>query len=233
MVELSNISKLLQQLLSSNNRVSLPGLGAFKVAYTPASFINGGTGMTPPSKHIDFSSAEMWNDHLLENALAKKQGCSLEEAKQQLAEFVEQIERSLAKKQPVVFAGLGVLRLTDDEEYRFKAEKNEQLNSESYGLIEIEMMPQFKVEEKPQQPNLPPIEIFIPPLPEKNPVVIAPLKEHDIEESRPPSYKWLWISLIIMVVLAVDLYFHGPIRTIIEKIYYGEYYDIFINDYKS
>ncbi|MCL2098643.1 MAG: HU family DNA-binding protein [Bacteroidales bacterium] len=233
MVELSVISKLLHQLLGSYNRVSLPGLGAFKVEYTPAAFISGGKGMTPPFKHVDFSSAEIWNDNLLEDALAKELDCSLEDAKQQLAAFVEQIEQALAKKQRITFSGVGVLRLTDDEEYRFESEKNEHLNAASYGLIEIDMTPPPSIEEEPQQ-----IEQITPPPVFIEPIVVAPVivetpKAPEIEEPRPPrSYKWLRILVIIVVLAICGYIFRKPIQAIVERAYYGKYYNTFVKEYK-
>jgi len=241
MVELSVISKLLQQLLCSNKRVSLPGLGAFKVEYTPAAFINGGQAMSPPSNHIDFSSAEIWNDNLLEDALSKEQGCSFEEAKQQLVEFVGQIEETLNRKQPVVFPGLGKLSLTNDEEYRFEGWKNEQINTESFGLTTIEMVaPQPSTETAPQQ-VIPP-QVVVEPDPIVPPIIVEPLLPPIVIDNRPivvenpkepRSHKWRWI-LITIAVLAVCLFiFRKPVRTIFEKMYYGEGYETFLEYYKK
>ncbi|MDR0295614.1 MAG: hypothetical protein LBH91_05425 [Prevotellaceae bacterium] len=219
MVELSVISKLLQQLLSSYNRVSLPGLGAFKVEYTPATFINGGTGMTPPSKRIYFSSEEIWNDNLLEEALAKEQGCSLEEAKQQLAEFGEQTIQTLTNRQHIAFPGLGTLRITDEQEYHFEVE-----TPDTFGLLILNETTLRPTITDPQPVDKPPI----------LPVAVSPVQPpKERTYTKEPSYWWLWLIAII-VVLAVCCYvFCEPIQTMIEKAYYGELYETFLKEYKQ
>jgi len=256
MVELSVVSNLLQQLLSIHNRVSLPGLGAFKVDHTPATFVDGGKKMIPPSKYIYFSSAEIWNDNLLENALSQEEGCSIEEAKEQMATFGMQIKQALAKGQRIAFAGLGVLRLTDDQEYRFDADSNQQLTPGSYGLLEIEMVPRPTIAETPPVQAAPPVETTptvetpppvetIPPVeiasPEEvTPPVQAPPAPPIIinrtivrEEPKKRSYTLVWILAAVVVIAACGYIFRKPIRDIIEKTYYGEYYDIFLRDYKD
>jgi len=229
MVELSVVSKLLQQLLSNYNRVSLPGLGAFKMEYTPAAFINGGKGMTPPSKQIYFSSAEIWNDGFLENAFAKEQGCSLEEAKQQLAEFGEQTLQSLTNGQRIAFPNLGILRQTDDKEYHFEAEKNQQLTPDAFGLLEIEMpQPITTTEPLPVYTPITPLVI--------TPSVQTPKERTYVEEpsyTKERSYWWLWTLAVVVVVAVCGYIFRKPIQTVVEKMYYDEYYDTFLKEYKQ
>ena len=257
MVELSVVSNLLQQLLSIHNRVSLPGLGAFKVQYTPATFVDGGKKMSPPSKHIYFSSAEIWNDNLLENALSQEEGCGIEEAKELLAAFGRQMKQSLSNGQRIAFPCLGVLRLTDDQEYHFDAESIQQLNPESFGLLEIDMAPRPTVVNPPTVEVTPTIEV--PPIVEVIPTVeVAPAVEviPTVEITPPPviinrfpelepepdtdsdfdptrSYWWAWVLVIIAALVVCIYIFREPLRTVAEKAYYGQYYDDFLRDYKN
>ncbi len=141
MEELSIISSLLQQLLSNHNRVSLPGLGAFVVNHTPATFIKGGKGMLPPGKQIAFLSTETWNDGFLEQAFGKQQGVTHEEAVRKLALFAGRMNGLLEAGKRIEFPGFGTMRMTDDHELRFTAENTQQFSPDSFGLLEIEMSP--------------------------------------------------------------------------------------------
>lgn len=223
MEELSLISKLLQQLLSTYNRVSLPGVGAFKAEYMPATFINDGKGMRPPSKQIYFSSAEIWNDNLLEDALSKEKGCNFEDAKQQLADFGEQALQTLTAGQRIVFPGLGALRMTEDQEYCFEAENNQQLNSDTFGLLDIEMTPIQPIVVEP------PIVQFQPP---PSPVTI---KHKPFQAPKKPliTKKQIQILAIVIAVVILGFLCRKPIRTIIERIYYGEYYSVLLEERKN
>jgi nucleoid DNA-binding protein len=218
MVELSAVSNLLQQLLTNYSRVSLPGLGAFKVEYLPAVFINEGMGMSPPSKRIYFSSAEIWNDNLLEYALSKEIGCDLEEAKQQLADFGAQLMQSLTAGRQVDFPGLGVLRMTNDSEYHFEAENSQKLNPDAFGLLEIEMTP-LQVMQPPPPLSTPPVTISGP----------APVKAQ-----KKCSYCWCIWALAIVLVLAVCGYvFRRPISDMIEKAYYTPTEYEYVQEHKN
>ncbi len=202
MVELSVISNLLQQLLINHNRVSLPGVGAFKVEHSPATFTNEGMRMLPPSKHIYFSAAETWNDNLLEHAFAKENNCSFEEAQQQLLFFGQQTVVELEHGKRIKFPGFGALHMTMTKDFFFEAENPQQLNPDTFGLLEIEM--------QPLQPVTTSAPITIPPRPAST---SKPTK-------KASSYWWIWVSGIIIVLAVCSYIFRDSIITMAEKAYY-------------
>jgi nucleoid DNA-binding protein len=141
MIEIATISTLLRQLLRTHNRVSLPGMGAFMVDLTAAGFIKGGKAMLPPSKRITFSSSETWNDGLLEQALATDQGYTPEGAQKQVAAFAQKLIEQLTAGRRIEFPELGLLRMTADEEWRFTPFETADVDTDAFGLLELEMTP--------------------------------------------------------------------------------------------
>ncbi len=203
MEEFSIISSLLQQLLSSHNRVSLPGMGAFVVSHTPATFIKGGKGMLPPGKQITFLTTETWNDGLLELAFCRQQGISHEEGVHELELFAEKAKGLLEAGKRIEFPHFGTLRMTDDHELRFTAEDTRQFSLDSFGLLEIEMNP---------------VEVEV------------PEKTHTTATAASDSKPLLnfhcsvicWIVLSLIVLSACTYIFREPIVRWIEETYYTQ-----------
>jgi nucleoid DNA-binding protein/cell division septation protein DedD len=212
MIELSVVSELLRQLLRTHNRVSLPGLGAFVVDLTSAGLIKGGRAMCPPSKRIVFSSAEIWNDGLLEQALAKDQGFTPEGAQKQMAAFSQKLTEQLTAGRRVEFPELGMLRMTADKEWRFIPFEIIGMDADSFGLLELEMTPLAPEPPKPLNPvTRPPVMPYVPPKP------LPPAAE-------PPTRNrcgvacWVLIALLLLIVSG--FIFRRPIVDYIERSYY-------------
>jgi nucleoid DNA-binding protein len=212
MVELSVVSILLRQLLHTHDRVSLPGLGAFMVDLTSASLIKGGRAMRPPSKRIVFSSAETWNDGLLEQALAKDQGYTPEGAQKQIAAFSQRLIEQLTAGRRVELPELGMLRMTADKEWRFVPFETVDVDADSFGLLELEMTPLAPEPPKPLNPvTRPPVLPYMPPKP-LSPVAEPPAR------SRCSAVCWVLIALLLLVV--GGFIFRRPIVNYIEQSYY-------------
>jgi len=207
MGELSVISSLLQQLLSSHNRVSLPGLGAFIVNHTPAAFTKGGKGMLPPGKQISFLSSETWNDELLEFALGKFQGLNHEEARYRLELFAKKANSMLKLGKRIEFPGFGTLRMTADGELRFTAENAQQFSPDSFGLLEIEMTPLYQESSIKTTRKVPP------------PVITEPQQPKKPKKRRCSAI--CWILLATLLLIGAGYYFHRPLIHWIEEITYS------------
>jgi nucleoid DNA-binding protein len=212
MMDLSVISVLLRQLLRTHNRVSLPGLGAFMVDLTPATIIKGGRAMCPPSKRIVFSTAEVWNDGLLEQALAKDQGYTQEGAQKQMAAFSQKLIEQLAAGRRVEFPELGMLRMTADKEWRFTPFEPVDMDADSFGLLELEMTPLTPRPSEPSSPvTKPPVLPYMPPNP------LPPIAE-------PPTRRRCsvvcWVLLVLLLLVVGGFVFRRPIVDYIERTYY-------------
>ncbi|MDR3180582.1 MAG: hypothetical protein LBT61_01465, partial [Prevotellaceae bacterium] len=212
MIELSIVSSLLRQLLRTHNRVSLPGLGAFVVNSASAGFIKGGRAMLPPSKCITFSAAETWNDGLLEQALAKDQGYTPEGAQKQIAAFSQKLTEQLSAGRRVEFPELGILRMTADGEWRFTPSETVGVDSDSFGLLELEMTPVNLEPPMPLNPvTRPPVLPYTPPRPPA-PVVESP--------ARNRCNTVCWVLLILLLLVVGGYIFRRPVIDFFEKSYY-------------
>ncbi|MDR2448811.1 MAG: SPOR domain-containing protein [Prevotellaceae bacterium] len=213
MVEVSIISALLRQLLCTHNRVSLPGLGAFMVDFTPASLIKGGRAMLPPSRCITFSAAETWNDGLLEQALAKDREYTPEGAQKQIAAFSQKLIEQLTAGRRIEFPELGIMRMTADREWRFTPFESVDVDADSFGLLELEMTPISPEPPAPFNPVIPP-----PALPYTPPRPPAPVVDFPTENRRCNTVCWVLIVLLLLVVGGYIL--RRPVINYIEKSYY-------------
>jgi nucleoid DNA-binding protein len=214
MVELSIISALLRQLLRSHSRVSLPGLGAFVVDVTSAGFIRGGRVMLPPSKCIAFSTAETWNDGLLEQALAKDQGYTPEGAQKQIAAFSQKLIEQLTAGRRIEFPELGIMRMTADREWRFTPFEPVDVGADSFGLLELEMTPISHNPPAPSNPVIPPPALpYTPPRPPAPVSAVAPPK-------RARCSVACWILIVLLLLVAGGYIFRRPIVDYFEESYY-------------
>ncbi|MDR3133505.1 MAG: SPOR domain-containing protein [Prevotellaceae bacterium] len=161
---LSIIGDLLAQLLRTHNRVSLPGLGAFVTEYKPAAIIKNGKGFLPPTKTVAFRTSELWNDGFLEKEFAAKAMIPEEESKRQIAEFVRELDALLREGKRIEFPDFGTMRITADGDYSFKKDEDINLLPESFGLMELDVMP-LPADTPPAPPVSP-----IPPVPPISPV---------------------------------------------------------------
>jgi nucleoid DNA-binding protein len=217
MIELSTVSFLLRQLLRTHNRVSLPGLGAFMVDLAPATLIKGGNAMCPPSKRIIFSSAEIWNDGLLEQALAKDQGYTPEGAQKQIAAFSQKLMEQLTAGRRVEFPELGMLRMTADKEWRFVPFETVATDADSFGLLELEMTPLTPEPPKPFNPvTRPPVMPYVPP----KPVLSKPVPPVAQPPARTRCSAVCWVLIALLLLVAGGFIFRRPIVDYIEQSYY-------------
>jgi nucleoid DNA-binding protein len=232
MIDLSIISKLLRRLLSEHTRVSVPGLGAFMVDDLPATIIRGGKSLVPPSKQISFSSSETWNDGLLEYAFANEQNCTTEEAEKQIALFSQQLAEKLNAGRRIEFPEFGILRITDDKEWRFvpHAPLND-IDTDTFGLIEIDVTPLTPGDSStaPQQDVQVPSSFPRPAsISEKSSQDVqvpssfprpASISEESLQDEQRPGLVW-WIMLMLVCLTAAGYIFRQSLLDFIENVSY-------------
>jgi len=208
-VSLSIVGELLVQLLRQHYRVSLPGIGAFVAEHQPASLIHGGKGMLPPTKIITFSATEMWNDGFLEEALAANQKISLDEAKQELAQFTQELQALLKKGKRIEFPNFGILRLTEDDTYVFNKNENINLLPDSFGLLELDIMP-LPHNDTPDLATEPPgrAASITPPIMSLTPLTPITTQEREQASStsstpskKCKSCKICWVILVVVLLI--------------------------------
>jgi len=199
-VSLFYISKLLVQLLRTHSRVSLPGVGAFITEHKPATIVNEGKTILPPSKTVVFRTGEKWNDGFLENIFAEQDGISTEEAKSQLAQFAKEIIGLLKEGQSLDFPDFGTMQLSAEGKYLFEKDAELNLLPDSFGLPELEVNPIAN-----------PLIVAEPTVvPAKETESVKPIQQPEKEKNqknKKSSNKRYYWWIIVIIVLAVVAFF--------------------------
>lgn len=133
-MDLQTLSRLLKDLITVHDRVSLPGLGGFITELAPSVFSDKAMVINPPFRRVLFKSSETWNDELLENLYADENDITVEEARKELTIFLREFKAELNKQKSVVIPGFGIMRATDQLDYFFVADKDLFIYPDSYGL---------------------------------------------------------------------------------------------------
>ena len=216
-----------QKLLLNNEEVILPNVGVFKVESTPASFLQDGKTILPPSKKLVF-----------ENKIIH--GARLPWQEDLGAKIVE----TLAQQDSFEVPGFGVFAKTEQGGITFTADESFDFAPDNFSLEAIQLevnenpaqtapqqeeISKLEVEQIPQQESLPePVE---PIEPQKNPKEEP--EKRSIKETIPPprplmneweTPRWVKpvaITIGVIVLLAVlAVIFKEQLRPVLENILY-------------
>jgi len=147
--------------------VSLPGLGSFIIEDRPSKLMDDGRLITAPTRTVQFSVKETWNDEVLERAYAAElegamlvldddeflgnqqaggeHGASklfLEQAKREVAQFVASIENQLQSNGIFQLPGLGMMKMEGKRKgITFLKSKECDLAPQEFGLSPISVKP--------------------------------------------------------------------------------------------
>lgn len=131
---MSDLSNLLRQLLSENDKVSLPGMGHFVIVDIPSELINGGKAITPPSKKIVFESSDGDSDKLLVLAYCRERGISENDAAKELSELLRQFKKELVDNAGAEIPGFGRIAFGAGGSFVFEADDSFDVAADSYCL---------------------------------------------------------------------------------------------------
>ncbi len=143
------LNQVIQELLASNDFISLPTLGSFVQHYEPAQLSTDGTSFQPPRQVVTFDLSRTFSDGLLENYLIDSKGITALEASKQVANFIDKIKNDLNSGMAVAFDHVGVLKKDSQGIITFEPEVESKRISSTYGLKAI------KVEGKTSTPIAP------------------------------------------------------------------------------
>lgn len=143
-----NIAAILYDLLREHGRISVPCLGSFVAEYHSATPSNDRRQLYPPFKEITFSSQEIWNDERLERELANRTGCTIAEAREKVAFWVDELCFKLGVERRVRLDNLGYLTISTDNQVSFSLDKEINLLKDAYGLtpVEVKNIPEIELE---------------------------------------------------------------------------------------
>jgi hypothetical protein len=142
-MDLQTLSRLIKDLITVNDRVSLPGMGGFITEIAPSVFSDKAMVINPPFRRVLFRTSETWNDQLLENLYADEAEITLEEAADEIESFIKDFKLELNKSKSVHLPGFGTMKATDRNDYYFVADKDLFIYPDAFGLepLNIKILP--------------------------------------------------------------------------------------------
>ncbi len=129
-----DITLYLIELLRLHDCVIVPELGGFVTNYRPAEMDLANNRFNPPVKEIIFTSKLSKNDGLLVNYISEIEGVGYLEARQIIAEFVDETWSKLENGDQITFKNIGSLKFDRNEKLIFEPEIRGNFLLEAYGM---------------------------------------------------------------------------------------------------
>ena len=147
-MDIDLLSKMVKELILVNDRVTLPGVGAFVAEMVPASFTDRGYTINPPYRRLVFrQGVSQEKDHLMADMYASANNIDREMAEKLLREFLKGMVEELRKRKMLVFTGLGRLRATRENNFFFICDENLDIFPEGMGLEAVSLKSHSKPKE--------------------------------------------------------------------------------------
>jgi nucleoid DNA-binding protein/cell division protein FtsN len=143
-----NIAEYIGRLLFSHDCVILPDFGGFIANYKPAGFKPDSHVFSPPAKNIVFNSSINSNDGLLVNYISKTENLSYNDARIEIANFVNFVKTDLDNNKTIVFDGIGTF-IKQSEKIVFTPDNTINRLIEAFGLPILQMPIDFNESSKP------------------------------------------------------------------------------------
>lgn len=138
-MDIELLSKMVKELVLDNDRVVLPGLGAFVAGIVPASFSDRGYTINPPYRRLSFVSSDKEPDGLLAGFYAGKNNIPGDVAEQIVTEFAARMGEALTQQRMLVLPGLGKLRTARDGDVFFIPDEDLDIFPAGLGLEPISL----------------------------------------------------------------------------------------------
>lgn len=137
-MDIDLLSKMVKELILDEDRVVLPGLGAFVAEIVPATFSDKGYTINPPYRRLYFRSKPDEGDELV-TFYATSNKIEQEMAQRIIGDFLSELRDVLHEKKTVVFPGLGRLRATKENNLFFVADEDLDIYPEGFGLEPVSL----------------------------------------------------------------------------------------------
>jgi len=133
------VKQAIRKLLFLEDCVIIPGLGGFVSLYRSA-VIDKVTGtFIPPTKEIVFNRELVQNDGILVNFIAEKSGISMDLARKQVDQFVDEARKKFEQNDPVFLDGIGQFIQDKNQQILFQADAGINLFLGSFGLASFHL----------------------------------------------------------------------------------------------
>ena len=137
-MDIDLLSKMVKELILDNDKVVLPGLGAFVAEMVPATFSDKGYTINPPYRRLYFRAKPDEGDSLIK-FYASSNGGDFAVADKVIRDFVSELKSVLFIRKTVAFPGLGRLRATKENAVFFVADEDLDIYPEGIGLEPISL----------------------------------------------------------------------------------------------
>ena len=137
-MDIDLLSKMVKELILDNDKVVLPGLGAFVAEMVPSTFSDKGYTINPPYRRLYFRSKPDEGD-LLAKFYASSNEVDFNVADKAIKDFISELKSILYVKKTIVFPGLGRMRATKENAVFFIADEELDIFPEGLGLEPISL----------------------------------------------------------------------------------------------
>ncbi len=137
-MDIDLLSKMVKELILDNDRVILPGLGAFVAEMVPSTFSDKGYTINPPYRRMYFRSKPDEGSELAE-LYAKANNVDMAVAERIIGDFVAELKSILLARKAVSLPGLGRLRATKENNLFFVADEDLNIYPAGFGLEPISL----------------------------------------------------------------------------------------------
>ena len=146
-MDIDLLSKMVKELILDNDRVVLPGFGAFVAEIVPSTFSDKGYTINPPYRKLCFRNRADGDMKLIE-FYASSNNVELAVADKVIRDFVTELQSVLFARKTVVFPGLGRLRATKENAVFFVADEDLDIYPEGFGLEPISLKTHVETREE-------------------------------------------------------------------------------------
>ena len=137
-MDIDLLAKMVKELILDNDRVVLPGLGAFVAEVVPSTFSDRGYTINPPYRKLYFRARPDEGQELAD-FYARSNNIAPEIADKIIGDFVLELKDVLFAKKTVVFPGLGRLRATKENAVFFVADEDLDIYPEGFALEPVSL----------------------------------------------------------------------------------------------
>ena len=148
-MDIDLLSKMVKELILDNDKVVLPGLGAFVAEVVPSTFSDKGYTINPPYRKLYFR-AKPDEGTALVDFYAESNRVDREIADKVITDFVSELKEVLFIRKTVVFPGLGRLRATKENNVFFVADEDLDIYPEGFALEPVSLKTHVETKEEVQ-----------------------------------------------------------------------------------
>jgi hypothetical protein len=179
------LSEYIKNQLLFNGRVTLPGLGSLVLIKGSARIK--GKKISPPGTWVGFNPDLIKDDDKLTRSLASAEEIDIEDARQKVLEFIDEIVFTLNKGETFIFDGIGKLFRDNDNMFQFEKDESFIIDFDSFGLESFDLepleeevavaesSPADKSQSQSQSPSQPQSQSQSQPQPQPQPQILSPV----------------------------------------------------------